>query len=119
MKRNGYRRAAAIVAVVGAIGVGAAPAASAAVLIRGNSSRWHPTTTTILRGGAVRWKAVDVRHTVRSYGSNWSYSADLPAGTSTSPKTFTRRGTFRFYCSIHGSVSGGVCTGMCGKVVVD
>ena len=31
---------------------------------------------------------------------------------------FNSSGTFRFYCTIHGNVSGGNCTGMCGKVLV-
>ena len=95
-----------------------APSASAATLVKGRAMRWHPAIVSISRGGSVRWKAVDVHHTVHSYGANWSYSKDLPAGTATAPRTFNRRGTYRFYCTIHGSVSGGVCTGMCGKVVV-
>jgi plastocyanin len=103
--------------VAGSIAAIAGPA-SAATVVRGRDSRWHPATVSIARGGAVRWKAVDVHHTVHSYGSNWSYSRDLPAGTSTSPRTFNRRGTFRFYCTIHGSVVGGTCSGMCGRVVV-
>jgi plastocyanin len=106
------------VAIVAAMVVASmASSASAATLIRGNSMRWRPATVSIARGGRVRWKAVDVHHTVHSYGSNWSFSKDLPTGTTTSHR-FRRRGTFRFYCTIHGSVSGGVCTGMCGKVVV-
>ncbi len=95
-----------------------ATTASAATLVRGSSMRWHPAKVSIARGGAVRWKAVDTHHTVRSYGSNWSYSKHLDPGVKTAPRTFNKRGTFRFYCTIHGSVTGGVCRGMCGKVVV-
>jgi plastocyanin len=97
---------------------GIASAASAATIVRGSSMRWRPAKVTIARGGAVKWRAVDTHHTVRSYGSNWTYSKHLAAGTSTAPRTFKRRGTYRFYCTVHGSVSGGVCSGMCGKVVV-
>ena len=97
---------------------GIASTASAATIVRGRVMRWRPATVTIARGGAVKWRAVDTHHTVRSYGTNWTYSAHLAAGTSTAPHRFKRRGTFRFYCTVHGSVSGGVCTGMCGKVVV-
>ena len=96
-----------------------ASSASAAAIVRGNSARWRPATVTIARGGAVKWKAVDVHHTVHSYGSNWTYSKQLHPGTSHgASQTFNRRGTYRFYCTIHGSVAGGTCSGMCGKVVV-
>ena len=103
-----------IALAIGSIGV---PAASAATLVRGNSMRWHPATVTIARGGTIKWKAVDTRHTVTSYGSNWSFSRSLSTGSSTT-HTFNRRGTYRYYCTIHGSVSGGVCSGMCGKIAV-
>jgi len=33
-------------------------------------------------------------------------------------RTFNKRGTFRYYCTIHGSVSNGVCDGMCGAIRV-
>ena len=33
-------------------------------------------------------------------------------------RTFNKRGTFRNYCTIHGSVSNGVCDGMCGAIRV-
>jgi plastocyanin len=95
-----------------------ASSASAAAIVRGNSARWHPATVRIPRGGMVKWKSVDVHHTVHSYGSNWTYSKDLHPGSATAPRTFDRRGTYRFYCTIHGSVAGGTCSGMCGKVVV-
>jgi plastocyanin len=54
---------------------------------------------------------------VKSRGSNWSYFRNVPVGTSVA-RTFTRRGTFRYYCTIHGSVVNGVCSGMCGSIVV-
>jgi plastocyanin len=41
----------------------------------------------------------------------------LPVGTSVT-RTFNRRGTFRYYCTIHGNVVNGVCSGMCGRIVV-
>jgi plastocyanin len=103
-----------IALMIGSFGV---PAASAATLVRGSSMRWRPATVTISRGGTIRWKAVDTRHTVTSYGTNWSFSRSLSTGSSTT-HTFNRRGTYKYYCTIHGSVSGGVCSGMCGKVVV-
>lgn len=78
---------------------------------------WSPKAKTITRGTIVRWRSVDGSHTVRSRGANWSYFRNLPLGASVA-RTFNRRGTFRYYCTIHGSISNGVCTGMCGRIVV-
>jgi plastocyanin len=86
-------------------------------IFNGTSFVWSPKTRSVARGTTVRWKAVDGSHTVKSRGSNWSYFRNLPAGTSVR-RTFKRTGKFRYYCTIHGSVSNGVCTGMCGKIVV-
>jgi plastocyanin len=78
---------------------------------------WSPKVRTIARGTTVRWRAVDGNHTVKSRGANWSYLRNLPLGSSVA-RTFNRRGTFRYFCTIHGTVSNGVCTGMCGRIVV-
>jgi plastocyanin len=96
--------------------VGTAQAVVAAT-IRGSGTSWNPNRVTINAGQTVRWKATSGNHTIRSYGSNWSYSRSLDAGTSRT-RTFNSTGTFKFFCSIHGSVSGGTCSGMCGKVRV-
>jgi plastocyanin len=108
------------------LGVTAALAASitiatmipaAAVTIRGSGSQWSPSRVSIDRGDRVRWRAVSGAHTVRAYGGNWTFSERINAGESVSHR-FRRSGTFRFFCSIHGDVSGGDCTGMCGRVRV-
>jgi plastocyanin len=78
---------------------------------------WSPKVKTITRGTTVRWRAVDGGHTVKSRGANWTYFRNLPRGASVA-RTFNRRGTFRYFCTIHGTVSNGVCTGMCGRIVV-
>ncbi|MBA3363382.1 MAG: hypothetical protein H0T07_03135 [Actinobacteria bacterium] len=78
---------------------------------------WSPQTRSIVPGMTIRWRAVDGSHNVKSRGSNWSYFRNLPNGTSV-PRTFNRRGTFRYFCTIHGSVTNGVCSGMCGRIVV-
>lgn len=91
--------------------------ASAVEVVRGDGSRWRPATVNVARGEAVRWRAVFRGHVVKSYGANWSYRRSLPQGSSVR-RVFDNTGTFKYYCTIHGSVSGGSCTGMCGKVVV-
>jgi plastocyanin len=78
---------------------------------------WRPKTRSIQTGDTIRWKAVEGSHNVQSRGSNWSFFRNLPRGSSVT-RTFNRRGTYRYYCTIHGSVSGGTCSGMCGRIVV-
>jgi plastocyanin len=115
-------RGIAVVAVAVGLTLGTSGIADAVTVgVRGvfNGSRfvWSPTVRTIARGTTVRWRAVDGNHTVKSRGANWSYFRNLPLGSSVA-RTFNRRGTFRFFCTIHGSLSNGVCTGMCGRIVV-
>jgi plastocyanin len=115
-------RGIAVVAVAVGLTLGTSGIADAVTVgVRGvfNGSRfvWSPTVRTIARGTTVRWRAVDGNHTVKSRGANWSYFRNLPLGSSVA-RTFNRRGTFRYFCTIHGSLSNGVCTGMCGRIVV-
>jgi plastocyanin len=110
------RRIIATIAVTAAMLVAAATP-STAVTIRGSGTSWRPARVDIVRGDRVRWRAVSGTHTVRAYGGNWTYSRILSEGESVS-RRFRQRGTYRFFCSIHGNVAGGTCTGMCGRVLV-
>jgi len=107
------------IALVTALAV--VPAANGATVIKGvttsTGSRWKPKITNVAKGTKVVWKAVSGTHTVTAYGGGWSKNTTISAGQKTS-FTFNSRGTFKFYCNIHGNVSGGTCSGMCGKVVV-
>ena len=119
-KRRGSGVAALTLAVGLTLGTsGAADAVTVGVRGVFNGSRfvWSPKVRDITRGTSVRWRAVDGSHNVRSRGANWSYFRNLPLGTAVS-RAFNIRGTFRYYCTIHGSVSNGVCTGMCGSIRV-
>ena len=110
------RRIGVVVASTVVISVAAAGQVSA-ITIRGSGSSWRPSTVDIDRGDRVR-VAGGERH-AHGAGVRWGLAlleAHQP-GESVS-RTFRQRGTYRFYCSIHGSVSGGRCTGMCGKVRV-
>ncbi len=91
--------------------------AQAVTTIQASGTSWSPTKVSIHVGGRVRWTAVSGNHTIRSYSPNWSYFRTLDAGTSRS-RTFGSTGLFKFYCTIHGSVTGGICSGMCGRVRV-
>ena len=116
------RKGIAVLAMAVGLTLGTSGMADAVTVgVRGvfNGTRyvWSPKTRTISRGTAVRWRSVDGTHTVKSRGANWSYFRNVPLGASVA-RTFNRRGTFRYYCTIHGSISNGVCTGMCGRIVV-
>jgi plastocyanin len=97
--------------------IGFAVPAQAAPVIRGSGVSWSPVTLRVDRGAVVRWRGVSGTHHVRGYGGNWSFDRDLPAGTKVK-RRFNTTGTFRYYCTIHGTVSGGACSGMCGRVIV-
>jgi plastocyanin len=115
MRRRSTRTVLVLLIVAAVLWV-AAPA-FAVTLVKGDGSQWKPSSVTIDRGEAVRWKAVFRTHVVKAYGGNWSFKVRLDEGESVRRK-FGSKGTFRFFCTIHGSVSGGVCSGMCGKVRV-
>jgi plastocyanin len=103
--------------ILGTSGMADAVTVGVRGVFNGTRYVWSPTVKTITRGTAVRWRAVDGSHTIKSRGANWSYFRNLPLGSAVT-RTFNRRGTFRYYCTIHGSLSNGVCTGMCGRIVV-
>jgi len=122
--QTGRGSAKAITALAVAVGLtfgtfGVADAVTVGVrgIFNGTRFVWSPTTRTIVPGTTVRWRAVDGSHNVRSRSPNWSFFRNLPLGTSVA-RTFNRRGTFRYYCTIHGKVVNGVCSGMCGRIVV-
>jgi plastocyanin len=91
--------------------------AQAVAVFRGSGTAWLPTALTIHRGTVVRWRSVGGFHNVAAYGTNWTFNRSLPQGTTVRHR-FRRRGTYRFRCTIHSTLVGTLCTGMCGKVVV-
>jgi plastocyanin len=103
--------------LVSTLGVALADTFRVRGLFDGGRYLWQPKARSIAVGDTIRWKAVEGNHNVKSRGANWSYFRNLPQGTSVA-RTFNRRGTFRYYCTIHGSVQNGVCSGMCGRIVV-
>ena len=121
-RRKGVAAAALALVIACTTILGAAGSAGAVTVdVRGifNGTRfvWSPKAREIVPGTTIRWRAVDGSHNVKSRGSNWTYFRSLPVGTSVT-RAFNRRGTFRYFCTIHGDVVNGVCTGMCGRIVV-
>jgi plastocyanin len=111
------RRTLVVVVALSMTLVLASPAHAAKVTIKGNNQKWHPKTVEISIGDKVTWKAVDTTHTVTAWKGDWSKDTTLSPGEKTS-KTFKKKGTYRFRCTIHSSIVSGKCEGMCGKVKV-
>ncbi|MGZ6544892.1 MAG: cupredoxin domain-containing protein [Acidimicrobiia bacterium] len=78
---------------------------------------WSPTHVRIDHGTRVKWVAASYDHVLVAYGGNWTFTHQLPQGSSVT-RRFPTAGTFLFRCRIHSSLVNGVCQGMCGKVVV-
>jgi plastocyanin len=87
--------------------------------IRATTSRtWNPKHRYVTKGDTIKWRnPTGRRHNIRAYGGNWSYSTQLPAGTSRS-RRFGSTGTYRYRCSLHSTLSNGACSGMCGIIHV-
>ena|SRR6266446_6341873 len=80
--------------------------------------KWSPNKVNVSKGAKVVWRnPTNTNHTVTAYGKGWSKNVTIGPGSSTS-FTFKNTGTFKFHCTIHSTLSNGVCSGMCGKVVV-
>ena len=96
-----------------------APFANASVTITATTTaHWRPASVTIVHGTKINWHAqAGLSHTVHAYGGNWTFAKNLPSGSTVS-HVFGAKGTFRFYCTIHGSLVNGVCVGMCGVIKV-
>ena len=105
-----------VVAATGAFAKGRTPT-RATKTVKGIVTHWSPTTVRISTGDTIKWKAVSGTHTITSYGNNWHFNHDLAQGQ-VEDRHFTQAGTFKFRCMIHSTLTNGVCSGMCGKVVV-
>jgi plastocyanin len=116
LSRN-VRGLAAAFAILAALTIAPSPA-QAAVVVRGLTTTWSPAVVHIAHGGSVKWFASVGSHNVKAWGGNWTYLRNLPHGATTTARVFPHAGTFRFYCTIHGYLSGGRCYGMCGRIVV-
>lgn len=79
---------------------------------------WSPDFKHISPGKRLVWKNPTGKdHTVTAYGGNWSKNTTLTPGSKTRKK-FKREGTYRYRCTIHSTLSGDNCSGMCGLIHV-
>ena len=86
-------------------------------VIRSSGTIWRPRVVKITKGTTVKWVATSLTHTVTSYRGPWHKNVTIATGQSTKFK-FRKAGTYFFRCRFHSTLANGVCTGMCGKVVV-
>jgi plastocyanin len=85
-----------------------------------STNRWQPKHQYVQKDGKIKWVNNTNRfHNIKSTNirKNWSYSRSLPAG-STRTRTFHKRGTYAYRCTIHSQLSNGACSGMCGFIHV-
>ena len=85
-----------------------------------STNSWNPDFRHITKGNRIRWRNPSTNfsdHVVKSYGNNWSKNVRLDPGEATR-KRFRRTGAFKYRCTIHSTLSGGNCNGMCGVVHV-
>jgi plastocyanin len=105
-----------LIAVVG-LALAAAPVAASTAGVAGAAStktvtmkniRYSPSAVTIARGDSVRWNWRDgsIRHDVRF--SNGGLKASPLKSAGTYRLTFRKKGTFRFFCSVHSEMKGRV-----------
>jgi plastocyanin len=90
---------------VSTVGVAGA-AATRTVTIK--NIRYTPSAVTVARGGKVRWVWRDgsIRHDVRFASGGLKASPLQSKGSYT--LTFKKKGTFRFFCSVHSEMKGRV-----------
>ena len=94
-----------------AVAIGAAPASSASrtASVRIKDIDFTPARVTIRRGGSVRWTFLDARtpHNIHSKGTpRFRGSATKQEGTHR--VTFSKRGTYRYVCTLHLNMKGTV-----------
>ncbi len=82
------------------------------------SRTWSPVHTRVDPGSRVIWRnPTSISHTVTAFGGNWSIDRTLLPGALVG-RTFNSAGVFKFRCRFHSALVGGVCSGMCGRIVV-
>ena len=118
IRSSSVRRGALAFVAVAALVLSQATTAQAAVRVRATASQtFRPKRLSISTGTKVVWKSTGGTHTVTAYSNNWSKNATISTGETTS-FTFNDSGRYKYRCTIHSTLSGGVCSGMCGKVIV-
>lgn len=68
---------------------------------------YHPQVLTVTAGTTVTWTNQDtVQHTVTADAGSGGFSSALLSQGQTFRHTFTRPGTYQYYCEVHTSMRG-------------
>jgi plastocyanin len=96
-----------VAAPVAATTAGVAGAASTKTVTIKNI-RYSPSALSVAKGGKVRWVWSDggIRHDVRFKSGGFKASPLKSSGNYT--LAFKKKGTFRFFCSVHSEMTGRV-----------
>lgn len=98
---------------------GPPPPPSPAVTVKVQNSQFSPAEARVTVGGTVTWEWEGSNHSVTSVLTPTFQGAPVSnAGFTLGPLTFSTAGTYRYICTVHGSVSNGQTSGMAGSVVV-
>jgi plastocyanin len=113
---SGLRAARAILAFGAAGWLVMAPAHAATKNVSaGAANTFAPASITVRPGDTVVWTNTGgFGHTVTSSSGNWSKNDSIPVQTTTTSYLFDKAGTYRYFCSTHGTAT----SGMRGTVVV-
>jgi plastocyanin len=88
-------------------------------LLTSGGNRFEPANVTIAAGTTVTWSWVGGFHNVNSASSAFPSSGDPVSAPHTYSHTFSTPGTYKYFCSVHGSAaSDGSVSGMSGTIVV-
>jgi plastocyanin len=114
--RPGLRIVRAVVTLSACGWLLAPPAHAATKNVSANGSNtFAPGTVTVNVGDTVAWTNTGgVGHTVTSSTSNWKKDDSIPVLTATTSYVFDAPGTYRYFCSTHGTAT----SGMRGAVIV-
>ena len=85
-----------------------------------DGNQWQPKTKSIARNDSIKWKNADnVTHNVKAIDlkKDWNFFETLSPGETVKRK-FGKTGNYQYRCTLHSSVSGGQCNGMCGVIRV-
>jgi plastocyanin len=111
-------RVLAVLTVAAAMAFPALPAAAARYRVTVSGNRWTPARRSIAKGDVVVWKNNSSRpHNVVAYGGNWRKNAFLSPGRATRAR-FGKRGSYKYRCTLHSSLTRRRCRGMCGSIQV-
>ena len=117
---------------------GVAEGGTVSIKVGASGNTFSPKSKGVAKGTKVKWcNSGNTTHTVTAYSGSWNKNTSLggsAAGTgggtgggwapqakagSCTSFAFKKTGTFKYRCTIHSTLSGNKCSGMCGVIKVN